>query len=84
MELLFIQATVLPSHKMWYVICTECEISVLSTKLHKVYAFDEDLIWPDAEEAVDSVVIRVITFPISIAGHSVCVHSIPPYVGLWQ
>jgi hypothetical protein len=39
-ELFFMQASVLPSRKT--VISTECKIYVLSTKLHKVEALDED------------------------------------------
>ena len=41
-ELFFMQATVLPSRKIQYVISTECKVCVLSTTLHKVDAFDED------------------------------------------
>lgn len=41
-ELFLMQATVLPSRKIQYVISTEYKIFVLSTKLHKVDAFDED------------------------------------------
>jgi hypothetical protein len=41
-ELFIMQATVLPSCKIQYVISTECKLCVLSTRLREVDAFDED------------------------------------------